>query len=46
VAWKDALGRIAAEVVAAYPPGIALVAPGERIPSGLTGLVEKVRVIK
>lgn len=28
---EDALGKIAAETVAAYPPGLPLLAPGERI---------------
>ena len=46
IPWDDAAGRIAGEVIAAYPPGIALVAPGERIPQGLPKLVETVRVIR
>ncbi len=31
VAVKDAVGRIAAESLAAYPPGIPNVLPGERL---------------
>ena len=46
VAWEQAHGRIAAEVVAAYPPGVAIVAPGERIPEGLPKLSDKIRVIR
>jgi len=46
VPWQAAVGRISGEVIAAYPPGIALVAPGERIPSGLPQLATHVRVIK
>lgn len=45
IPWENAPGRIAAEVVAAYPPGVAVVAPGERIPDGLPKLMEFVRVV-
>lgn len=31
VSWHDAVNRIAAESVMAYPPGIPIVVPGERI---------------
>ena len=31
VAWDRAAGRVSAELVAAYPPGIPMLAPGERI---------------
>ncbi|MCL2350296.1 MAG: aminotransferase class I/II-fold pyridoxal phosphate-dependent enzyme [Defluviitaleaceae bacterium] len=33
--FKDAIGRITAEVALAYPPGIPLVVPGERIDEGI-----------
>ena len=46
IPWEAAAGRIAGEILAAYPPGIALVAPGERIPQGLPKLAETVRVIR
>ena len=46
VLWEAAAGRIAGEIMAAYPPGVALVAPGERIPQGLPKLAETVRVIR
>ena len=29
VASKDAVGRISADLVAPYPPGVAVIAPGE-----------------
>jgi lysine decarboxylase len=29
--WDDAVGRVCAEVVAPYPPGVPVLAPGERI---------------
>ncbi|MCL2204657.1 MAG: hypothetical protein FWB88_12045 [Defluviitaleaceae bacterium] len=32
---EDAAGRICAELIAPCPPGIALIAPGERVPGGL-----------
>jgi lysine decarboxylase len=31
VPWADAVGRVCTEVVAPYPPGVPLLAPGERI---------------
>ena len=31
VAWDHAAGRTCAEVVAPYPPGVPVLAPGERI---------------
>ena len=46
VAWDNAAGRIAGEVVAAYPPGIALVVPGEVVPQGLPQVSESMRVVK
>jgi len=45
VAWDKAPGRIAGELVAVYPPGVALVVPGERIPQGLPQISPTVRVI-
>ncbi len=33
LAWRDAVGRIAAETAAPYPPGIPALAPGELISS-------------
>jgi len=46
IPWEASAGRIAGEVIAAYPPGIALVAPGERIPDGLPKLTAHIRVVK
>ncbi|HEX6500800.1 MAG TPA: ornithine decarboxylase, partial [Micromonosporaceae bacterium] len=34
VPWESAAGRVCAEVVAPYPPGIPGLAPGERITGG------------
>jgi arginine decarboxylase len=31
VPWSEAAGRVCAEVVAPYPPGVPVLAPGERI---------------
>jgi lysine decarboxylase len=31
VPWDAAAGRVCAEVVAPYPPGVPVLAPGERI---------------
>jgi arginine/lysine/ornithine decarboxylase len=41
-----AAGRICGELVAPCPPGIALLAPGERIPPGLTLERDKICVIR
>jgi len=46
ISWEKAPGRIAAETIAMYPPGIALVAPGEIIPEGLPEIAQYVQVIK
>ena len=37
VAWREAVGRIAAETAAPYPPGIPALAPGELISSEILG---------
>lgn len=39
--YSDSLGRISAEYVWAYPPGIPLVIPGERISNAELGIFEK-----
>jgi len=46
IPWEMAGGRIAGEAIAVYPPGIAYVAPGERIPRKLPRLASHIRVIK
>ena len=46
VPWENAAGRIAGEIIAAYPPGIAIAAPGERIPHGLPKLAPTIQVLK
>ncbi|MCD8104106.1 MAG: hypothetical protein LUF35_03660 [Lachnospiraceae bacterium] len=43
VLLKDAPGRIAAEFVYLYPPGIPLLVPGERIPEQFPGLLDEYR---
>ncbi len=40
---KESCGRISAEFVYAYPPGIPLLVPGEEIPDELPGLLEEYR---
>ena len=37
VPWRDAVGRVAAETAAPYPPGIPALAPGELISSEILG---------
>ena len=31
VAWRQAAGRVSAEMICPYPPGIPITAPGERL---------------
>ena len=40
-----AVGRVSAQIIAAYPPGIATVVPGERIPDGVETNAPFVRVL-
>ena len=46
IPWQGAAGRISAQLIAKYPPGIALVAPGERISKELLPINETIKVIK
>jgi len=46
IPWQGAAGQISAQLIAKYPPGVALVAPGERIPEGLPQYQATVRVVK
>ena len=46
VPWEQAAGRIAGEIITTYPPGIALVTPGELIPYDLPKLAPTIQVIK
>jgi len=45
IPWEDAVGRVSAQLVAKYPPGVTLIAPGERILHGLPKQNETIRVI-
>jgi lysine decarboxylase len=42
---SEAAGRISAELIAPCPPGIALLAPGERIPAGTALPKDRIRVL-
>lgn len=33
--WRQAVGRVSAEMLSPYPPGIPAALPGERLPAGL-----------
>lgn len=46
IKWSDAKGKIAAEMVAPYPPGIPVIYPGERITDEIWRYIEKFRVEK
>ncbi|MDO4326685.1 MAG: aminotransferase class I/II-fold pyridoxal phosphate-dependent enzyme [bacterium] len=41
ILWKDALGEISGEFVYVYPPGIPILAPGERISENILNQVRK-----
>ncbi|MEH3139888.1 MAG: aminotransferase class I/II-fold pyridoxal phosphate-dependent enzyme [Mycobacterium kyogaense] len=43
VALADSVGRIAAEAITPYPPGIPLVMPGERLSADVIGLLSALR---
>lgn len=43
VPFNDAVGRVAAELVAPYPPGIPVLAPGERITGETLGALRHAR---
>jgi len=45
VPWEEAAGKISAELIAKYPPGVAIIAPGERIAHNLPKLQKTVRVV-
>jgi len=45
IPWEESAGQISAQLIAQYPPGIAIVAPGERIPPGIPKQSETIRVI-
>src|SRR4051794_31871657 len=42
VPWREAGGRISAEMICPYPPGIPITAPGERLTSDVIDYLEQV----
>jgi len=46
VLWEDATGQVSAQLIAKYPPGIAIVAPGELIPPGIPKQSKYINVIE
>ncbi|MCL2840175.1 MAG: aminotransferase class I/II-fold pyridoxal phosphate-dependent enzyme [Defluviitaleaceae bacterium] len=44
--WDEAIGRISGEIITEYPPGIVLIAPGERISAEMPIKKSSVRVLK
>lgn len=43
ISWKDSIGRISAEMIAPYPPGIPVIYPGERISKEVWNYLESFR---
>lgn len=43
VALRDAVGRVSVELVAPYPPGIPILAPGEEVTADVLGALQKAR---
>lgn len=43
IAWQKAVGRISAEMIAPYPPGIPIIYPGERMTQEIWDYLEKFR---
>ncbi len=42
VAVKDAIGRVSADLICPYPPGIPIVMPGERITANAIGYLQQI----
>lgn len=42
VGWRDAPGRISAEMICPYPPGIPIAAPGERLTREIVDYLQQV----
>ncbi|MBR6501572.1 MAG: hypothetical protein IKT25_08705, partial [Firmicutes bacterium] len=43
VAWEEAKGRISAEMIAPYPPGIPVIYPGERMTEEVWSFLDEYR---
>ena len=43
VTLRDAIGRVSVELVAPYPPGIPILAPGEEVTADVIDALEKAR---
>lgn len=43
ISWQQAVGRISAEMIAPYPPGIPIIYPGERITQEVWNYLEQFR---
>ena len=43
IKWADARGRIAADMIAPYPPGIPVIYPGERVNAEIWEYIERFR---
>jgi arginine decarboxylase len=41
VPWRAAAGRISAEMICPYPPGIPIIAPGERLTTEIVDYLEQ-----
>ena len=46
IPWKDAVGKISAEMIAPYPPGIPLIYQGERMSQEVWDYLDEVRARK
>ena len=44
IPWKDSVGRVSAEMIAPYPPGIPVIYPGERISKEVWNYLENFRI--
>jgi arginine/lysine/ornithine decarboxylase len=42
VPWREAVGRVSAEMICPYPPGIPITAPGERLTQTVVDYLEQV----
>lgn len=44
VCWQDAVGEVAGQMIAPYPPGIPVICPGERISQEAWDYIERFRI--
>ena len=44
VRWQEAVGKVAGQMIAPYPPGIPVICPGEQISQEVWDYIERFRI--